>query len=128
MKLRIRGNSIRLRIQQQEVKLLLDEGRVTEQTLVGSRVFYYGIESNVSAKELTANFDGEGIRIIVPPKTLEEWCRSEELSLYSEQSSRGEILKILVEKDLKCIKPRTSPMWEDESDAYPNPNTSCGGA
>lgn len=128
MKLRIRGNSIRLRIQQQEVKLLLDKGLVNERTPLGSRVFHYGIESSSSAEALVATFDGEGIRILVPHKILEEWCRSEELSLYSEQSSGGEILKILVEKDLKCIKPRTSPMWEDESDAYPNPNTSCGGA
>ncbi len=127
MKIRIRGNSIRVRLQKQELGHLLERNQVVEQTSIGSRTFYYAIESSDSAPTICATFNGEGILISAPREMVRNWAASEELSLYGEQPEPTGVLKILVEKDLKCIKPRSSPLWEDESDAYPNPNTSCGG-
>lgn len=127
MKIRIRGNSVRLRLQKQEVKTLQDVGHVSESTPMGSRVFKYSIESDRRIAQLQAVFDEEGIRVLAPAHSILGWAQSEELSIYGEQNSEGGLLKILVEKDLMCIKPRSSPLWEDESDAYPNSNTSCGG-
>ena len=127
MKLRRRGNYLRLRLQQQEVKRILESGFVIEKTSFGSRTFSYSFEAHDSADKMQAQFDSEGIRVIVPKSQVRAWAQSEELSLCGEQPAEDSVLKILIEKDLMCIKPRTSPLWEDESDAYPNPNTSCGG-
>lgn len=128
MKLRIRGQSLRLRLQKQDVERLLADGRLFEKTCIGPRIFQYGIESNKDGSGMTASFDGDRILIKVPHDRILKWAGSEELSLYGEHQSDASLLKILIEKDLMCIKPRTSPMWEDESDAFPNPNTACGGA
>ena len=127
MKLRIKGNTLRLRLQQKEVKRILDEGVVREETCFGPSTFTYELAVRPDANAITADFSGNKMRVSLPVDVARKWAVSDEVSLYGEQSGGQEVLKILVEKDFVCIKPRTSPLWEDESDAYPNPNPSCGG-
>lgn len=128
MKLRIRGNSLRLRLLKSEVKRLKETHTVTETVSFGSgHSLVYTLAVEPEAASIVAQFDQSEIRVTLPATIAERWVTSDEVSLTAEQStSANGTLKILVEKDFACLKPRTSPLWEDESDAFPNPNPSCG--
>ncbi len=126
MKLRIRGNALRLRLQRQEVQKLKEAGKVIEQTCFGDNVFQYTLEADATVTAIRADLAANLIRIRIPEAQAKIWANSEEVGLYAEQPSKSGPLKILIEKDFACIKPRTSAQWEDDSDAFPNPNPSCG--
>ena len=126
MKLRIRGNALRLRLQRQEVHLLEQEGKVAEQTCFGDDTFQYTLEADDTVTSIRADLETNLIRIRVPREQAMIWSKSDEVGLYNEQSGKSGPLKILIEKDFACIKPRTSAQWEDDSDAFPNPNPTCG--
>ncbi|MSP18438.1 MAG: hypothetical protein EXR74_02585 [Bdellovibrionales bacterium] len=127
MKLRIRGNSLRLRLQQQEVQLLEQEGIVVEETCFGEQSFSYSLVSDKIGTAIRAELESQSIRIFVPTEKIKEWANSDDISILGDQQTPRTTLKILIEKDFACIKPRTSAQWEDDSDAFPNPNPSCGG-
>lgn len=127
MKLRIKGNSVRLRLLRGEVARLREEGRVTEETrFAPGAALVYSLEiADVGA--IHASFEAKHLRVLLPRRTAMEWATSEHVGMIAEQPlADGESLRILVEKDFQCLKPRTSGQWEDESDAFPNPNPTCG--
>ncbi len=127
LKLRIRGNSLRLRLQQQEVQLLEEEGIVVEETCFGEQSFRYSLVSDNTGNCIRAELESQSICIFVPSEKIKYWAKSDDISIFADQPTPKKILKILIEKDFACIKPRTSAQWEDDSDAFPNPNPSCGG-
>ena len=53
--------------------------------------------------------------MFVPIEIANQWTDSEEISL---EGNDGE-LRLLIEKDFVCLKPRKD---EDESDNFPHPN------
>lgn len=114
---------------------LIADGIVTECVPFGPRTFTYSVRLDDKCDDeygdVTASLEPYGIHVVMPRATAESWHNSPELGLYSEMPAQQEggsnTLKVLLEKDLHCLKPRNSPLWEDESDAFPNPNTTCGG-
>lgn len=117
MKLRTRGNSIRLRLTQTEVEKFGAEGTVDESVSFGNQDnpnFCYSLEKS-SAKTLGALFDNGRITIAVPNVIADRWVNSEQVSI------KGEVgeLQILIEKDFACLTERKG---EDESDTYPHPD------
>ena len=130
MKLRLRENSLRLRLQQKEVSMLIHEGYVTEIVQFGPLDLdrlVYTVECSSEVATLEASIDKNIVRILVPQLMANQWADSAAVSLSHEQRlPKEKTLKILIEKDFKCISPNR--IWsEDESDAFPNPNPSCGG-
>lgn len=115
MKLRIRGNSIRLRLLRSEVRKLLEHGRVVETTTFSpTTVFEYGIVLTRDGT-LTAQFDAGVLIVAVPRPIAETWSKSDEVAIESRQGD----LKILIEKDFACGNPSPD---EPQDDAFPNPN------
>ncbi|HUP55871.1 MAG TPA: hypothetical protein VM598_00350 [Bdellovibrionota bacterium] len=122
MKLRIRGNSLRLRLSRSEVAQVGRGQAVRESTAFSpvSRLEY--VLETTEGTELGARFEGGLVRIGVPGSMAREWAASSAVSLKSEQPIGGsENLRILIEKDFTCLKPREHES-EDESDLFPNPN------
>jgi hypothetical protein len=121
MKLRLRGSSIRLRLTQREVNALVATGRVEESVGFDARTrLTYALTTDAS---FLARFEGGTIEVQVPAGDASEWAASERVSLEAEQPiADGESLRILVEKDWQCLRPRTG---EDESDAFPHPTGHC---
>ncbi len=121
MKLRIRDNSIRLRLSQTEVEALDGQGSISSKiAFTGGAALVYEIESSPACVAPTATFEDDRISIRLPSSSVEAWAATEQISIRDEQSlSSGEKLSILVEKDFACPKPREG---EDESDMFPNPN------
>jgi hypothetical protein len=120
MKLRIRGNSIRLRLTRPEVELLAATGRIVESTrFPGSGRLTYAIEVASSISEPSAEFDGARICVRVPRAFAETWPTSVETGLLSQQSlPDGGTLRILIERDFECLSPRAD---ESQEGAYANP-------
>lgn len=120
MKLRIRDNSIRLRLTRGEVDQLRDEGLVQAITpFPGGREFRYEVESSPASVNPEAFLSDNKVAVRLPESAVGAWSASEQVSIAGEQQhENGEQLSILVEKDFACLAPREG---EDESDMYPHP-------
>ncbi len=119
MKLRIRGNSVRLRVSKPELTEIAATGAAADAVRFGPGVaLRYGIEVRPTGTVL-AEFAGGVVRVLVPQSSLDVWLRPEEVSIEGQQAiGNGEFLKILVEKDYTCLAPRSG---EDDGDLFANP-------
>ena len=123
MKLRIRGNSIRLRLLRGEVEKFGEKGIVEESINFGASSLTYVLQNSAEANAISAQFNGSKIVITLPSATAFEWTETDLISLKGEQRiADGEILKILVEKDFVCLD---RPDDKDNQDAYPNLSHKC---
>jgi hypothetical protein len=121
VKLRIRGNSIRLRLRQGEVRQLADEGLVEERTEFGrGQMFLYAIRAD-DVPTLHASFDGTRITVRVPRDLARRWASSEQVGIEATPDA-DEPLQILIEKDFECID---APADESQEDAFPNPRAAA---
>lgn len=120
MKLRIRDNSVRLRLTRGEVDTLRDEGLVSARTgFPGGREFHYVLESSPASVSPGAFLSDSVMTVRLPETTVLAWAATEQVSIQGEQLLEdGEKVGILVEKDFECLAPREG---EDESDMYPHP-------
>lgn len=120
MKLRIRDNSVRLRLSQGEVDDLRDNGVVSARTAFpGGRDFRYEVESSPASVNPGAFLSDSKVTVRLPESAVRAWANSDQVSITGEQQHKnGEKLTILVEKDFQCLAPREG---EDESDMFPHP-------
>ncbi len=120
MKLRVRDNSIRLRLTQNEVELVRTDGLVRGRvSLAGSGNFDYVLESSPATVKPEAHISNNVLTVRVPEAEILSWSNSDEVSISATQLlDGGDELSILVEKDFACLAPREG---EDESDMYPHP-------
>ncbi len=120
MKLRIRDNSVRLRLTQGEVEVLKEKGLVSARTqFPGGRSFVYEVESSPASVTPAAHYSENRLTVRLPETVVLAWARSQQVSMEGEQRlGEGGVLKLLVEKDFRCLAPREG---EDESDMYPHP-------
>lgn len=125
MKLRMRGSSVRLRLTRGEVDALASKGRVEESaSFPGGGRFAYALATGRDAARVTARFDGTTLLVTVPEAQARTWAGNEEVGFEAEERTEsGETLRVLVEKDFACLKPREG---EDDEDAYPHPKAETG--
>jgi len=126
MKLRIRKNSLRLRLQQHEVKQLIADGAVIDETCFGTETLRCSIETSADVSALCAELTSNTIRIRVPLAAGLNWANSDAVGMLAEQATPAGPLLLLIEKDFACLQPRDPSLREDDSDAFMNPNSSCG--
>ena len=123
MKLRIRGNSIRLRLLKSEVETFARDGRVSEQTSFGSNALRYTLAMSRDVETIVAKLDENEIVVQILEQTARDWTTNEEVGFDVEQSvGADETLSIVVEKDFVCIDRLDDP---DRDDAFPNPKLVC---
>jgi len=120
LKLRVRDNSIRLRLTRSEVELVrndgLGRGRVP---LAGRNNFDYVLESSPATVKPEAHISNNVLTVRIPEAEIISWLESDEVSISASQIlDGGDQLNILVEKDFACLAPREG---EDETDMYPHP-------
>ena len=120
MKLRVRDNSIRLRLTQSEVELARTDGLVRGRVpLAGGNNFDYVLESSPATVKPEAHISNNVLTVRIPEPEIQSWSGSEAVSIAATQNlGDGSELEILVEKDFACLTPREG---EDESDMYPHP-------
>lgn len=129
MKLRIRGDSLRLRLTRSEVAALLATGHVSERMhLPAGRHFEYRLVIDALIGAPGALLEQGAIVVRLPKKMAESWARSETVGIEAREANGLDSgLLILVEKDFPCLTPRAH---EDDSDAFARPDSeqppSCG--
>ncbi|MBX2818183.1 MAG: hypothetical protein KTR29_00840 [Rhodothermaceae bacterium] len=119
MKLRISGNSIRIRLQQQELAYLIKFGLVQDSvtfSLDPSRSLSYALVAADHVNEVEAQYEEGQILISVPKQVLTEIAETDRVGISYQKRLGDDTLAILIEKDYKCLTPRA----EDE-DAFPHP-------
>jgi len=115
MKLRIQGNSLRLRLTRNEVARLHDCGRVESSIeFAPGCTLTYALEGSSQATSVTASFDGRAIRVTLPPPLIAEWAEGDQVSIEAPPQAS---VQLLIEKDFQCLH---KPDHRDP-DAYPNP-------
>jgi hypothetical protein len=125
MKLRIRGNSVRLRLLQSEVAELAVSKRIAETTVFGSsakEVLTYAVQISNDATEVTVGFCENEICVILPNETAAEWIDTEQVGINVKIEDGDREMDILVEKDFVCMTRTDDP---DNHDAFPNPDGEC---
>lgn len=113
MKIRIKGNSVRFRLTQSEVKQLCAKGSVEEQTNFGTTSFGYAVKITKDKDSLHAVFHSQKITLYLPEKWGKNWYHNATIGFEHHQDD----LHLLIEKDFTCLDNTT----EDQSDNYPNP-------
>ncbi len=121
MKLRIRGNSLRLRLGQQEVAQFADTGQVTDRIRFGpapDQHLTYGLRRTADITALAVSQTSDRIMVLVPTDAAHAWTTTDQVSLRgSVPVDAAQELSLLVEKDFACLVPR----GEDDRDAFPHP-------
>jgi hypothetical protein len=114
MKLRFKGNTLRLRLNQTEVMLLADGATLKEAiSFPGDTSLSYQL---APAHTSAASFTGNVIKIAIPRENISAWAKGDDIGLYFDFSAASEPLRVAIEKDLECVD---GPIEERDLDAFP---------
>ena len=120
MKLRIHGNSIRLRLTRSEVARFVS-ARCIESAIefgpAADQRMRYGLEYSSEVTGLEVRFGDHQLRILMPAAAAAEWAEGERVGIAGRQSLSSETaLEILVEKEFRRLHGA-----KPNPDLYPNP-------
>jgi hypothetical protein len=124
MKIRIHANSIRYRLREPEVQAFKNFHAVSESIHLGfntSQVLQFNLRKSDHA-EITLEYEDQTTTIYVPETIANRWTDTDQVGFDAMiETGNGQLLKILVEKDFKCLDGSD----EDNVGAYPNPAEHC---
>ena len=125
MKLRIKGNNLRLRLTRSDIARLGEVGRIEDainfthnQSLVYELIAEPDVEPNTES--LRASFSDNRITVTLPVSLARELVETTRVGISGEQEAGA--LSLLIEKDFACLD---GDAGEDQADAFPNPNVKC---
>jgi len=122
MKLRIRGDTIRLRLKRSEVDQIAAGASIVEETNFPDSVLTFRLDVSESIA-ISASFDNGCLAVNVPKSKALDWSDTDDVSLYAEQRLPGTgCLSILIEKDFKCLEPGHHRDCDDDEDTFPHPS------
>jgi len=122
MKLRFKGNSLRLRVSRSEVARLL-VGDLLEETIHFTpepvAKFTYALQQEQSLSRPTVKYTENRVAIHIPADQTNAWCTTDQVGI-AEDVNLGKLgsLAILIEKDFACLDRND----EENEDTFPNPN------
>lgn len=121
MKLRIKGDSLRLRLTQGEMRTLAEQGAVEDRvSFPGGAALRYRLRTDNETPSISACYASNLIDILVPGALAERWCGTDLVTLSASQATASGELLVVLEKDWACLAPREG---EDESDNFPHPDS-----
>ncbi len=125
MKLRIKGNSLRLRLTRSEVAKLLDAGHVEETIHFSpeeqSRLTY-SLRVEPDLTSATLRYQRPEVVVVLSTKEATSWAQDNQVGIYAtvDLGPRG-ALDLIVEKDFACVDGSDA----DNLDTFPNPAGVC---
>lgn len=123
MKIRIKGNSIRLRLTRPEVDKLAAEGYIEERTEFPGIPLTYALKAIAEIDNLKADYSEHTVTMYIPVAWASTWHTAETVGFRHDMLlAEGGQLSLLLEKDFKCIDADPA---EDQADNYENPSISC---
>ena len=112
MKLRLEGNSIRLRVRKSDLTKLQAKGVITETLVFPNNLnFDYELRTDTNIETIDAQLSATAITVSIPLSMATNWLNSDAVGLEHTVNSG---LFILIEKDFPC----TDSPWEDTSDTF----------
>lgn len=114
MKLRIKGDSLRLRLTRGEVGQLAATGKISVDMHLADARLTYALNSDPDSQQFLAVFSESCLTVSLPESMVQQWADTDKVSLRGQHGP----LQILVEKDFSCLQPREG---EDDADAFPHP-------
>jgi uncharacterized protein DUF7009 len=121
VKLRIKGDSLRLRLTQGEMRQLTERGEVEDRTsFPGGAALSYRLRVDNGSDEISVSYASNLMEFILPAALSERWCGTDLVTLSATQANATGELRIVLEKDWACLTPREG---EDESDNFPHPQS-----
>jgi hypothetical protein len=127
MKLRLRADTMRLRLTQGEVACLGEGMAVREVTHFPngtSLVYILTVGDNLpeggSRFDVSQAFTDAGVEITVtvPAASATRWAQSQQVGIAGDDAVAVGPLQVLIEKDFACLAPRAD---EPQADTFPNP-------
>jgi hypothetical protein len=121
MKLRIKGNSLRLRVSRSELAQFQAEGRIEETihfTAAPEATLTYALESALRSSPVSVRYGSREVTVILSQDRARIWEAENEVGVYTtlDMGPAGS-LEVVVEKDFACLD-RSD---EDNSDTFANP-------
>ena len=122
MKLRIKGNSLRLRISRSEVTRLMENDCLEETIHFAPEAyarFTYALQQDRFVGRPTVQYTENRVAVLIPADQANAWGITDQVGI-AENINLGNhrSLALLIEKDFACLD-RSD---EDNHDAFPNPN------
>ena len=82
MKLRIKGDSLRLRLSQGEMRSLAERGEVEDRiTFPGGGLLRYRLRVDREISDISASYAENIVNILVPASLSERWCGTDLVTL-----------------------------------------------
>jgi len=127
MKLRIKGDSLRLRLSRSEVTRLL-QGDCLEETIhftpEARAKFTYALQQDRLVRRPVIQYTENRVAVLIPADQANAWGTTDQVGI-AEDISLGSLgsLALLIEKDFACLDRNE----KDNEDTFPNPNagTTC---
>jgi len=120
MKLRIKGNSLRLRVGKSEVSRLLDTGRIEETIHFSARQdahWTYALEHAAGKTSISLRYQAGEVTVVLSTHAARAWAEGEQVGIEGVLETGQEPLTVLVEKDFACLDRND----ESNQDTFPNP-------
>jgi hypothetical protein len=122
MKLRIKGDSLRLRVSRSELARLLQGDRIEETAHFAAAPearLTYALESAIDSAPVRVEYGSRGLTVILSEEQLGIWGLEKEVGVYSTLDIGGDrSLEVIVEKDFSCLDRE----GEENDDTFRNPH------
>ena len=121
MKLRIQGNSLRLRLSRSDITRFVQDGLVEQTVYFGREAgaeLTYVLSRDNSRQAVDVISLPHRVEVILPGEAAQNWAATDQVGISAEidLGNRG-MLSILIEKDFACLDGSA----EDNADTFPNP-------
>jgi tRNA A58 N-methylase Trm61 len=121
MKLRISGNSVRLRVRRSELAKLMAGERVAETVHMGSgdaAALTYALLTEAGSTGVRLRYERSEIVVLLPQEEANVWAATDQVGIYAsiDVNPHGS-LEVIVEKDFACLDLSDA----ENVDTFPNP-------
>jgi hypothetical protein len=125
MKLRIKGNSLRLRVSRSELTRFLGSNRIEDTIHFGpgpEAKLTYALESTATNTATIVRYSPQELTVSISEDQARTWSEAGEVGIYTAVDIGGDrLLEVVIEKDFACLD-RSD---EDNTDTFVNPNVSA---
>ncbi|MDE1156626.1 MAG: hypothetical protein PW735_12975 [Acidobacteriaceae bacterium] len=120
MKLRIQGNSIRLRLMRSELERL-GQGLVLKEEVflapTPDGTLRYLLSVREQSELVSVSFSQSVLDVTISPTQFDVWRQESEVGIYEKVHSDSKPLQVTIEKDFACLDRSDA----DNKDTFPNP-------
>jgi hypothetical protein len=122
MKIRIKGDSLRLRVSRSEVERLLSGRRVAETIHFGTdegAKLTYSLETANQSSPVSIRYEPQRVTVSLSEAQAVRWGRELEVGVYSTLILNSSIsLEVIIEKDFACL----DRSEKENEDTFTNPH------